>query len=253
MVSSPQGRFADSAALLDGTRFESADAWGKHLFVDFAADRVLHVHLGLIGTFSVTSYDDGLPAPRGAVRLRLASSTTVADLRGPIVCALKTPEEIAAVIARTGPDPLRADADPSQAWDRIHKSRKSVGALLMDQDVVAGIGNLYRCELLWRHRVDPFKPGNKLRRSTWDAMWCDLVRLMQVGVMTGRIVTDDKQLEKAEATQAATGAAQVRRPKHAVYKHTDDPCPRCGTKVRTQVMAGRNLFWCPRCQRHRTA
>lgn len=250
MVSSPQGRFSESAALLDGTTFESAEAWGKHLFVDFAAERVLHVHLGLIGKFSVTPYADGLPAPRGAVRLRLATSAVVADLRGPITCALRTPEEVGEVIARTGPDPLRLDADPDRAWDRIHRSRKSVGALLMDQDVVAGIGNLYRCELLWRHRIDPFKLGNKLRRSAWDAIWEDLVRLMRVGVITGRIVTDDKQVEKAEAAFAANGTAVVRRPKHAVYKHTDDPCPRCGTKVRTQVMAGRNLFWCPRCQRH---
>ena len=252
-MSSPQGRFAESAAMLDGTYLDSADAWGKHLFVEFSAERVLHVHLGLIGKFSVASYDDMLPPPRGAVRLRLATDTMVADLRGPIICALRTPEEVSEVIARTGPDPLRADADPGQAWDRIHRSRKSIGALLMDQDVVAGIGNLYRCELLWRHRVDPFKPGNKVRAAVWDALWVDLVRLMKVGVATGRIVTDEAQVEKAEAAIASTGAAFVRRPKHAVYKRTDDPCPRCGTKVRTQVMAGRNLFWCPRCQRHRTA
>ncbi len=248
-VSSPQGRFAESAALLDGSYLDRADAWGKHLFVDFSAERVLHVHLGLIGKFSVLPYADLLPPPRGAVRLRLASDTTVADLRGPIVCALRTPQEVAEVIARTGPDPLRADADPARAWERIHRSRQSIAVLLMDQSVVAGIGNLYRCELLWRHRVDPSKPGNKLRRSTWDAMWVDLVRLMRVGVYTGRIVTDDAQLERAEAAYAERGTARVVRPKHAVYKRTGDPCPRCGTGVRTQVVAGRNLFWCPRCQR----
>ena len=252
-VSSPQGRFAESAALLDGTYLDRADAWGKHLFVDFSAERVLHVHLGLIGKFSVLGYDDMLPPPRGAVRLRLATDEAVADLRGPIICALRTPQEMAEVIARTGPDPLRPDADPERAWQRIHRSRKVIGQLLMDQDVVAGIGNLYRCELLWRHRIDPFKPGNKLRAAAWEALWVDLVRLMRVGVFTGRIVTDEAQLEKAEATFASTGSAVVRRPKHAVYKRTDEPCPRCGAKVRTQVMAGRNLFWCPRCQRHRTA
>ncbi|PRC62643.1 DNA glycosylase, partial [Mycobacterium sp. ITM-2017-0098] len=63
--------------------------------------------------------------------------------------------DIADLVARLGPDPLRRDADPELAWRRIAKSRRPIGALLMDQSVISGVGNVYRSELLFRHRIDP--------------------------------------------------------------------------------------------------
>ena len=152
VVSSPQGRFADSAALVDGAVVHRAEAAGKHLFVELGGDRVLHVHLGLIGSFDVHADVGELPLPVGQVRLRLASrdraGTSYADLRGAIVCELVTPERRAEVIARLGPDPLRPDADPARAWARISRSQRPIGDLLLDQEVVAGVGNVYRAELL---------------------------------------------------------------------------------------------------------
>src|SRR5207342_2033402 len=85
--------------------------------------------------------------------------------------------------------PLRADQDPDRAWARIHRSGKPIGALLMDQHVLSGVGNVYRAELLFRHRMHPLRPGNTLRTSQWNAMWTDLCGLMAEGVVTGRIDT----------------------------------------------------------------
>ena len=166
-----------------------ASAWGKHLFAEFGGDAWLHVHLGLIGKMSVQQHRrrtaPGAPpqevAVQGAVRLRLLNDTYVGDLRGPTQCAVVTPEEIEAVHARLGPDPLRPGADPEVAWRKIHRSRRPVAELLMDQAVVAGIGNVYRCELLFRHRVDPFRPGTEIRPATWAAIWQDVVDLMPLG------------------------------------------------------------------------
>src|SRR6185437_14100713 len=93
------------------------------------------------------------------------------------------------LFARLGPDPLRRDADPTRAWQRIRRSRTSIAALLMDQAVVAGIGNVYRAELLFRHRIDPYLPGQALPLASWEAMWLDLVPLMRHGVRVGRIET----------------------------------------------------------------
>ena len=107
-ASSPQGRFAESAALIDQTVLVEASAHGKHLFSEFGHERWLHVHLGLIGSFVLSAPTP----PRGEVRLRLATVQTVADLRGPQLCAIKTRAEIEAQIAALGPDPLRSDADP---------------------------------------------------------------------------------------------------------------------------------------------
>ena len=90
---------------------------------------------------------------------------------------------------RLGPDPLRADADPGRAWRRIQRSDRAIGDLIMDQEVLAGVGNVYRAEVLFRHRIDPLRPGRSLRRSQWQAVWDDLVELLAEGVRTGRIDT----------------------------------------------------------------
>jgi len=173
-VSSPQGRFTESAAQLDGSVLVESTAHGKHLFCEFESDVYLHIHLGLIGKFRITRPTP----PRGAVRVRFATSEAVGDLRGPILCVLKTPDEIGAQIAELGPDPLRPDADPELAWRRITRSRRSIAALLMDQKVLSGVGNVYRAEVLYRNRINPHRPGNLLFRRSWLAVWADLLELM---------------------------------------------------------------------------
>ncbi|MGB3829447.1 MAG: DNA-formamidopyrimidine glycosylase family protein [Ornithinimicrobium sp.] len=252
MVSSPQHRFADGAALLDGHVVSNADAWGKHLFVDFDADLRLHVHLGLIGKFSVSAIPDALSVPpvRGQVRLRLETDRRVADLRGPIICSVLNPDDVAAVVRRQGPDPLRAaEADPDRAWAMIHRSTRSIAELLMDQKVLAGVGNVYRSEVLFRHRVGPMFAGARIKRATWTAIWQDLVALMPLGVATGRIVTDEDQVAMVmdQISRGVTPRPGARR--YYAYKRTGQSCRRCGSTIRTAVVAGRNLFWCANCQR----
>jgi endonuclease-8 len=252
-VSSPQGRFADAAALLDGTRLEAAESYGKHLFVDFEQERCVHVHLGLYGTFLV--HDGEAVPPVGQVRLRLVADGTdhrggrgpsYADLRGATACELMTAAQQRALLDRLGPDPLRPDADWTRAWARVGSSRAPVGALLMDQSVLAGVGNVYRAEVLFRHRVDPLRPGRTLRRSTFERMWHDLVALMADGVRRGRIETVHPTSDAAVmgiVPSPDTGDSPV-----FVYRRDGQPCFVCGTTVRTELLVGRNLFWCPRCQ-----
>jgi endonuclease-8 len=246
-VSSPQGRFSESAALVDSTLLEDAEAWGKHLFVRFAQARLVHVHLGLYGRFDITA--GPAPAPVGQVRLRLVAGeprAAYADLRGATACELVTFEQREAILTRLGPDPLRDDADPSRAWERICRSRTSIGALLMDQQVLAGVGNVYRAEILFRHRIHPLRPGNTLRRGQFDAMWADLVELMRQGVITGRIDT-----VRPEHTPEAMGRPprnDGRGGEVYVYRRSRQACLVCGSRVRDDVLATRNVFWCGRCQ-----
>jgi endonuclease-8 len=250
-VSSPQGRFSESAALLDGRVLESAEAYGKHLFLSFGdgpAQDVVHVHLGLYGRFDVNPADGPVPEPVGQVRLRLAGAAAYADLRGATACELLTPAEREAVLARLGPDPLRTSADPGEAWERIRRSRAPIAGLLMDQSVVAGVGNVYRAELLFRHRIDPFRPGRSLRARQWQEMWDDLVDLMNDGVRTGRIDT----VRAEHLTDAEHDAEQQSAPRRGhsyVYRRAGEPCRVCGTRVRTQALQTRNLYWCVKCQR----
>jgi endonuclease-8 len=263
-VTSPQGRFAADAEQVDGSRVVGADSAGKHLFLELEGERFVHVHLGLIGQLDVHVDVEGGPAavpdPVGAVRLRLVTldepdgavdpgdprPTAYADLRGAIVCDLVGAERRDEVLARLGPDPLRPDADPDRAWRRISASPRPIGDLLMDQKVLAGVGNVYRAEVLFRHRIHPLRPGSTLRVGQWRAMWADLVELMADGVRTGRIDT-----VRPEHTPEAMGRAP-RKDDHGgevyVYRRTSLPCLVCGTTVRAGELVGRNTFWCPRCQ-----
>lgn len=239
-VSSPQGRFAD-AAFLDGQEFRRASAWGKHLFHQYKGAGIVHVHLGLYGTFR--EHRTPMPEPRGQIRMRIVGDGYGTDLRGPTACEVIDDAQMAMILDRLGPDPLREDADPESAWARIAKSRRAIGALLMDQSVLAGVGNVYRSELLFRHGIDPYRPGRDIDADEFTAAWTDLVDLMKVGVRRGRII-----VVRPEHDHGAP-AYGPRRPRTYVYRRAGEPCRLCGTTVLTAEMEGRNLFWCPGCQR----
>ncbi|TWP51275.1 Fpg/Nei family DNA glycosylase [Lentzea tibetensis] len=241
-VSSPQGRFSPS--LVDGRVLVRAEAHGKHLFHVYGPDAVVHVHLGLYGTFTESSLP--LLAPVGQVRMRMVGATHWTDLRGPTRCEVLTSAEADEVCARLGEDPLRRDASPDRAFARISRSRSSIAVLLMDQKLIAGVGNVYRAEVLFRHNVNPSLPGNQVSRALWDAMWADLVVLMKDGVRVGRIDT-----VRPEDMPSVTGRAP-RQDRHGgevyVYRRAGMPCLICGTPVATKELAARNLYWCPACQ-----
>lgn len=243
-VWSPQGRFARSAELISHRLFTEAQAHGKHLFIDFD-DQVLHIHLGLIGKFRLAP-----PAPpRGQIRLRIEDRRIAADLSGPQLCMLRTPDEAAAQRATLGPDPLRPDADEQLAWQRIRRSSRPIADLLLDQKVLSGVGNVYRAEVLFRQRVRPDIAGQAISRRSWLAIWTDLCAVMPQGVARNRIDT-----VAAEHTPEAMGRAP-RVDDHGgevyVYRRAGQQCHVCGSRIRSAPVAGRKLFWCGRCQRRR--
>jgi endonuclease VIII len=243
-VSSPQGRFEDAAAAVNGRVLRRATAWGKHLFHHYAGGPVVHVHLGLYGTFTewMRPADGPLPESVGQVRMRMVGAEFGTDLRGPTVCELIDEGQVGDVLARLGPDPLRGDADPSWAWARIAKSRRPIGALLMDQTVIAGVGNVYRNELLYRHLIDPYRPGIGISEAEFDAAWTDLVALMKIGLRRGKIIVVRPEHDHGAPSYLPN------RPRTYVYRRAGEPCRVCGTMIRTAVLEGRNLFWCTTCQ-----
>ncbi|MFF2552310.1 Fpg/Nei family DNA glycosylase [Nocardia sp. NPDC058058] len=244
-VSSPQGRFAAEAARLDGRVLTHAEAWGKHLLHHYDSGLAVHIHLGLYGKF----YESPVPMgePVGEVRLRMygpgrKDTPYGIDLRGPNTCEILLAPEIDALTARLGPDPLRGDADPDRAWHRISRSQRAIGSMLMDQKVIAGVGNVYRAEVLFRHGISPTRPGKQVSHEEWQAIWTDLVALMKVGVKRGVMV-----VVRPEDDHGAPSYSPD-RPRTYVYRRAGDPCRLCTTTVLHSVMEGRNLFWCPTCQ-----
>lgn len=267
-ASSPQGRFAAGARLIDGETLLAASAHGKHLFVGFGVPgvdplHVVHVHLGLYGGWRFASAPDDwtagddswMPAPRGAVRLRLAADRAVADLVGPSQCEILSPEEANARRARLGPDPLSDDATPEEFVRSVRASQRAIGDLLMEQSVVAGIGNIYRAELLFRHRLHPSTPGGRVSAAKLRRLWSDAAQLMSEGRRTGVIITTDAADRPGTeppggwtrvAERASDDEADAR---WYVYRRTGRPCHRCGTRISESVLLTRRVYWCARCQR----
>lgn len=248
-VDSPQGRFAVEAARLDDEVLVGAEAIGKHLFIEFDVPepRWVHIHLGLIGKLRI---EPASPL-RGQIRLRITDGATEALLSGPQWCTAITTQERDEVMAASGPDPLRQDADPEVGFRRLNRSGKSIAALLMDQRVAAGVGNIFRAEVLYRLRLRPTTPGREIDRRTWRLVWEDLVRIMHDAVEAGHIDTVTE-----EHTPEAQGRA-AREDRHGgevyVYRRAGQPCLVCGREIRTVLLEGRNLYWCPTCQRRRHA
>jgi endonuclease VIII len=268
-VDGPQGRFTDSD-VIDGRKLQRVMAVGKHLGYDFGKDRILHVHLGLQGDF--TEGSGPLPVVRGALRLRMWNEAAVktaagpdaskphrwyseddgsdnlvpekvawVELRGPMDCSIYSQEMWETLLKRLGPDPLNGDG-AEKFVERVKKSKKTIGELLMDQSVAAGVGNIFRAELLYRAKQSPFTAGREVEENTLRSIWKEAAVLRKAAMVDRRIVTTrpkDRPHKKGQA---------LKEEAHYVYRRQGRPCFVCGTKILTKVMAGRNLFWCPFCQ-----
>ncbi|GAB3616909.1 formamidopyrimidine-DNA glycosylase [Okibacterium endophyticum] len=307
-VSSPQGRFAEGAAMLDGRTVTDVTAVGKQMFMEFDSGVWLRVHLGMYGAWdfagevsadqtiasangrmgqtnqrgtdlaltvldkagenSLSSigaprkarvrmseqtkgdtdvdWDSFPPDPVGAVRVRLLTEHTVADLRGPTACEVIDAAQMQRVIDKLGPDPVHDDS--REAEDRftavVRRKPTPIGLLLMDQSVVSGIGNVYRAELLYRARLNPHTPGKQVPEERVRALWQDWVRLLTIGIETGQMMTMD-DLSHDDYVKAMAH----RSDRHWVYKREGLPCRVCGTNIVLEEMGARKLYWCPNCQR----
>ena len=182
------------------------------------------------------------PEPIGAVRVRLLTDATVADLRGPTACEVLQPEEVQAVINKLGPDPLVDSPKKGEQRfvDNVANKPTPIGLLLMDQNVVAGIGNVYRAELLFRARLDPHRPGRDVPEENLRALYKDWTKLLKLGVKLGQMMTmDGLSKKKYEAALAR------RDDRHWVYHREGKPCRVCGTPIVMEMAAGRKLYYCP--------
>lgn len=279
-TTSPQGRFAEGASVLNGRTLTSARAVGKQMFAEFDEALWLRVHLGIYGswdfarvrpnaagrlgqTHEYATSDprrvrvseeerSGGPAPAqwppavvGQVRLRVLTAEDCADLRGPSRCQVQSPLEAAQTIAALGPDPLVDDpvVGEQRFVDTVRRKKTTIGLLLMDQKVVSGIGNIYRAEMLFRARLNPHIPGCDLPEATVRALYQDWGALLPIGVEVGRIMTMD-----GLSPRDYQRALRNRQDRHWVYQRAGLPCRVCGIAIVVEPAAGRKLYWCPSCQ-----
>lgn len=236
-ASSPNGRFSDGAAAIEGKVLLRIEVHGKNLFYFFEGGAIIHIHFGMSGHFSVHKADKA-PEATEKTRLRLVEpeADLVAQLSAMVVrlCDHAGYEKRAAAL---GPDPLREDADPERLWARWKATPRSVGALLMDQTAVAGIGNIFRAEILFKAGVHPEQPALSAGREIFERVWSHSVGCLQAGFRLGSIRTVDPEEAKR------LGPPWQRR-----YIYNQATCGRCGSSVVSWVMATRRVYSCPGCQ-----
>ena len=231
-VSSPQGRFSDGAETINKRKCVAVEAYGKHLLYEFKNYQFLHIHLGLFGKIKRQK----LPVQdaKGKIRLRLVGKTHYIDIKGPTICEILDKGLKDKLIERIGPDLLRKDADPEKFFRRVKQSRAKVGTLLMDQSVIAGIGNIYRTELLWRQGIHPNVNGRDLDISQLKDLWDDAQALLELGAKRNKIITTFEKV---------TGES-----KESLNIYKRNQCPRCQGAVSRMVISGRIAYFCDTCQ-----
>lgn len=278
VASSPQGRFSTGAALIDGLPISSAWAWGKHLFLQFGADPnlIVHIHLGLYGSWKFSNPAGqllpryiGAPRHRGEhqadkqidqqmeleellanpgpnVRLRLFFGSALADLSGPNTCEVLDQGQVESVLSRLGPDPLAPNPriNGEEFVENMRKRKAPIAQLVMDQKVVAGPGNIYRAECLFRTGINPHRGGNQVSKQRLFHLWEDLVSQMRRGLHDGHIIT----IDDSQRAQLAEKYQLEEQPRFFVYQRTGESCWQCQSLIREEVLAGRRNYWCPTCQ-----
>lgn len=237
VVASPQARFAAQAARLDGRPLAEVEAHGKHLLYDFGGDDVVHVHLGMRGLF--LDHPVPPPPPRPQVRLRLVGAALAVDLIAPITCELLDRAGRDALLAGLGPDPLGDAPDVAAVRERFATARTAVGALLLDQSALAGVGNVLRAEVLYLVGIHPATPAASLDDAAFARLWSTLVAAMRRAAHEGRIITVEPP---AGVERASIDQDECRH----VYKQ--QRCRGCGAPVERSTIGGREAYACPREQ-----
>lgn len=232
-ISSPQGRFLDVGSL-DGATLRRAFALGKHLFLEFELE-LIHIHLGLFGKMKRKAL--ALPV-RPSARLRMVSLEVAWELTGPSCCERQTAAQFEALKARLGADPLGDAARPRALSERLRRSQRPIGALLLDQTLFSGIGNVYRAEILFLAKIHPETPGSALTAADIDRVWRLAKELLRRGVEHNRIVT-------------VKGAGRRTKRAESLYCYKRSECRVCGSPIMKTMTGGRAMFHCPVCQPRR--
>ena len=236
-------RWRERAHSLVGARVREVRTRGKHLFIDLG-DHVVHCHAMQYGSWQVGERGMAHRKERRFVRLRLVTDTREAVFYHGPVMEILTPAELDAhaAVRALGPDLLHEDFDRAEVARRMRGDAvadREVGDAILDQRVVAGIGNIYKSEGLFLARIDPRRPARDVTDDELERLWNALVPLMQAGTERyGRTTTLPEELRDG-------------REFNWVYRRRRRPCFRCGTAIAMvrQGELARATYYCPRCQR----
>jgi len=234
-------RWGDRAAALPGQHLDAVGTHGKHLLLHLSGGSTLHCHAMMYGSWQFGPPGMPLRKPEKNIRLRLTTANSEAVFfNGPVV-ELLTDEEFRAheKLNALGPDVLHEDFDRHEAWKRLGTTpSRAIGDALLDQTLVAGIGNIFKSEGLYLAGVNPMAPVGSVTQTQITRIWDVLIPIMESNSRrAGPIVTLDKGLRRNGE-------------RHWVYRRTGRACYRCGTPIERirQGQLKRTTYFCPNCQ-----
>jgi len=231
------------AGELEGERVTLVDRRGKYLIVRFESGRALLVHLRMTGSLlhgAAGQLPDD-PHRRAVVRLDDGSDVTYRDVRRFGTWLLLEPSEVDTyVAARVGREPLAAAYKAKHLAEELESRRAPVKAAILDQRTVAGVGNIYADEALWRAQIHPLTPAEALNPDEVKALHRGIRQALQAGLRRQGSTLRDYRLP-----DGGTGNAQH---EFKVYGRGGEPCDRCGTPIDKIRVAGRGTWYCPTCQ-----
>ena len=234
---------AEVAAELTGERVEALERRGKYLVVRFESGRVLLIHLRMTGTLlhAAPGKPTDVPHRRAVVNLDDGSDVVYRDVRRFGTWLLVEPDALDSYLAqRLGGEPLGRTFTTRSLAASLANRRAPVKAALLDQRTLAGLGNIYVDEALWRARIHPLLPARELDLDEVRALREGIKRALEAGIKRqGATLRDYRQPD---------GSAGSMQNEFKVYGRLGEPCDRCGTPIEKTRVAGRGTWYCPACQ-----
>src|SRR3954451_19153537 len=233
---------AEVAAELEGERVAAVERRGKYLIVRFESGRVLLIHLRMTGSLRHTSGDLAEdPHRRAVVRLDNGSDVAYRDVRRFGTWLLLEPGELEPYLStRVGEEPLDALFTAARLGERLAKRRAPIKAALLDQRTLAGMGNIYVDEALWRARINPLRPAESIDRNELRRLHRAIRAALEAGIARqGTTLRDYRQPD---------GSSGGMQHEFKVYGREGEPCDRCGTPIAKTRAGGRGTWFCPACQ-----
>jgi formamidopyrimidine-DNA glycosylase len=227
---------------LQGERVAAVERRGKYLLVRFESARVLLVHLRMTGSFRhVPPGEPPGPHTRAAVTLDDGSHVQYRDVRRFGTWLIVEPSELETYLAaRLGEEPFARGFGPAALAARLAKRRAPLKAALLDQRTLAGLGNIYVDEALWRARLHPLRPAESLDADEVSALLRGIRAALRMGIARqGATLRDYAQPD---------GTRGGMQHEFKVYGREGEPCERCGTPIEKTRAGGRGTWFCPSCQ-----
>lgn len=225
--------------LIRGRRFDSFDRRGKYMLLGLDSGESLIIHLRMTGEVRVHPAE--IEADKHTHLLLELDSGERLHYRDPRKFGrIWLVDDPATIVGKLGPEPFSAEFTPAAFGERLARRSASIKALLLDQTILAGVGNIYADEALFAAGIDPRQAGGEIFATEIAALHAAVRAVLQAGI--------DGRGSSLQNYAPPSGEKGVFQEEHQVFRRTDQPCYRCGTPIRRVVLAQRSTHFCPHCQ-----